>query len=85
MFADLDRPGGTGWHAGSLTQLVIEAGGRITNKVGIIDPTKVVRCAIQGAASVAGLLITTEAMVAEVPKKEPAPAMPGSGMGGMDY
>jgi|GEM_PF-5377342 hypothetical protein len=34
MFADLDRPGGTGWHAGSLTQLVIEAGGRITNKVG---------------------------------------------------
>ncbi|MFZ0671199.1 MAG: TCP-1/cpn60 chaperonin family protein, partial [Pseudolabrys sp.] len=52
---------------------------------GIIDPTKVVRCAIQGAASVAGLLITTEAMVAEVPKKETAPAMPGGGMGGMDY
>jgi chaperonin GroEL len=44
-----------------------------------------VRCAIQGAASVAGLLITTEAMVAEVPKKETAPAMPGGGMGGMDY
>jgi len=52
---------------------------------GIIDPTKVVRCAIQGAASVAGLLVTTEAMVAEVPKKETAPAMPGGGMGGMDY
>ena len=52
---------------------------------GIIDPTKVVRQALQGAASVAGLLITTEAMVAEVPKKETAPAMPGGGMGGMDY
>jgi chaperonin GroEL len=49
---------------------------------GIIDPTKVVRAALQGAASVAGLLITTEAMVAEVPKKQAAPAMPG---GGMDY
>jgi chaperonin GroEL len=54
---------------------------------GIIDPTKVVRSAIQGAASVAGLLITTEAMVAEVPKKnQGAPAMPGGGgMGGMDF
>jgi chaperonin GroEL len=53
---------------------------------GIIDPTKVVRCALQDAASVAGLLITTEAMVAELPKKEsPVPAMPGGGMGGMDY
>jgi chaperonin GroEL len=52
---------------------------------GIIDPTKVVRAALQGAASVAGLLITTEAMVAEVPKKDQAmPAMPGGG-GGMDY
>ncbi len=51
---------------------------------GVIDPTKVVRFAIQNAASVAGLLITTEAMVAEKPKKEePAPAMPGGGMGGM--
>ena len=47
-------------------------------KLGIIDPTKVVRIALQDAASVAGLLITTEAMVAEKPKKEsPAPAMPG--------
>jgi chaperonin GroEL len=54
---------------------------------GVIDPTKVVRSAIQGAASVAGLLITTEAMVAELPKKQgAAPAMPGGGgMGGMDF
>jgi chaperonin GroEL len=53
---------------------------------GVIDPTKVVRNALQGAASIAGLLITTEAMVAERPKKESAHApMPGGGMGGMDY
>jgi chaperonin GroEL len=53
-------------------------------KKGIIDPTKVVRQALQGAASVAGLLITTEAMVAELPKKTPpAPPMPGGG--GMDF
>jgi chaperonin GroEL len=53
---------------------------------GVIDPTKVVRCALQGAASIAGLLITTEAMVAERPKREAAHApMPGGGMGGMDY
>jgi chaperonin GroEL len=53
---------------------------------GIIDPTKVVRTGLLDAASIAGLLITTEAMVAELPKKEPAtPAMPGGGMGGMDY
>jgi len=51
---------------------------------GIVDPTKVVRTALQDAASVAGLLITTEAMIAEAPKKDaPAPAMPGGGMGGM--
>jgi chaperonin GroEL len=51
---------------------------------GIIDPTKVVRNALQGAASVAGLLITTEAMVAERPqKKDAAPGGPGGGMGGM--
>jgi chaperonin GroEL len=48
---------------------------------GIVDPAKVVRTALQDAASVAGLLVTTEAMVAEVPK-EPAPAMPAGGMGG---
>ena len=63
--------------------------GNLVSK-GIIDPTKVVRAALQGAASVAGLLITTEAMVAEVPKKQ-GPAMPGGagggmgGMGGMDF
>jgi chaperonin GroEL len=55
-------------------------------KSGIIDPTKVVRTALQDAASVASLLITTEAMVAELPKKDAAPAMPGGGgMGGMDF
>ena len=60
--------------------------GNLVSK-GIIDPTKVVRIALQGAASIAGLLITTEAMVAEMPKKQ-SPAMPGGpggGMGGMDY
>ncbi len=53
--------------------------------MGIVDPVKVVRTALQDAASVAGLLITTEAMIAELPKKD-APAMPGGmgGMGGMD-
>jgi chaperonin GroEL len=54
-------------------------------KQGVIDPAKVVRTALQDAASVAGLLITTEAMVAEKPKKQ-SPAMPGGGgMGGMDF
>jgi chaperonin GroEL len=54
---------------------------------GIIDPTKVVRSALQDAASVAGLLITTEAMVAEVPKKKAPPPAPGAGagMGDMDF
>jgi len=51
-------------------------------KLGIIDPAKVVRVALEDAASVAGLLITTEAMIAEKPKKETAPAMPA---GGMDF
>ena len=51
-------------------------------KAGIIDPAKVVRTALQDAGSVAGLLVTTEAMVAELPK-DAAPAMPGGGMGGM--
>ena len=66
--------------------------GKFENLVshGIIDPTKVVRTALQDAASIAGLLITTEAMVAELPKKQ-SPAMPGGpgggmgGMGGMDF
>jgi chaperonin GroEL len=57
--------------------------GNLVSK-GIIDPTKVVRCALQDAASIAGLLITTEAMVAEAPKKQgSAPSMPPGG--GMDY
>ncbi len=51
-------------------------------QLGIVDPVKVVRTALQNAASVASLLITTEAMIAELPKKD-APAMPGGGMGGM--
>jgi chaperonin GroEL len=55
-------------------------------KAGIIDPTKVVRLALQDAASVAGLLVTTEAMVAEKPEKKAAPGMPpGGGMGDMDF
>jgi chaperonin GroEL len=55
-------------------------------KAGVIDPTKVVRTALQDAASVAGLLITTEAAVSETPEDKPAmPAMPGGGMGGMDF
>jgi chaperonin GroEL len=56
-------------------------------KAGIIDPTKVVRTALQDAASVAGLLVTTEAMVAEKPEKKPMPPMPGGGggMGDMDF
>ena len=63
--------------------------GNLVSK-GIIDPTKVVRIALQDASSIAGLLITTEAMVAELPKKETAaPGMPHGGgmggMGGMDY
>jgi chaperonin GroEL len=61
-----------------------EYGDMIT--MGIVDPMKVVRTALQDAASVAGLLVTTEAMIAELPKKESAaPAMPGGGMGGMDF
>lgn len=51
-------------------------------KAGVLDPMKVSRCALENAASIAGMLLTTEAIVAEIPKeKEPAPAMPG----GMDY
>ncbi len=55
-------------------------------KAGVIDPAKVVRTALQDAASVAGLLVTTEALVAEKPKKETTPPMPaGGGMGDMDF
>lgn len=53
-------------------------------KLGIVDPVKVVRSALQNAASIAGLMLTTEAAIAELPKKEAAmPPMPGGGMGGM--
>jgi chaperonin GroEL len=54
-------------------------------EAGIVDPTKVVRVALQNAASVAGLLITTEAMITDRPKKDDGPSMPGGGMGGMDF
>jgi chaperonin GroEL len=54
-------------------------------KAGIVDPTKVTRSALQNAASIAALLLTTEAIVTEIPEKEKAPAMPPGGMGGMDY
>ena len=55
-------------------------------KAGIIDPTKVTRTALQNASSIASLLLTTECMIAEIPEKKEAPAMPqGGGMGGMDY
>ena len=63
----------------------LEYGDLVTE--GVIDPTKVVRCALQDAASVAGLLVMTEAMVAELPKKDAGQAHSpmGGGMGGMDY
>src|SRR5580765_7118002 len=52
-------------------------------KMGVVDPTKVTRSALQNAASIAGLLLTTEAIVTELPEKEKTPPMPGGGMGGM--
>jgi len=56
-------------------------------EAGIIDPTKVSRSALQNAASVAGLLLTTEALITEIPDKKKAPAMPGGGggYGGEDF
>jgi len=57
-------------------------------KAGVVDPTKVTRSALQNAASISGLLLTTEALVTELPEKDKAPSMPqggGGGMGGMDY
>jgi len=55
-------------------------------KAGVVDPTKVTRSALQNAASISGLLLTTEAVIAELPEKDkPAPMPPGGGMGGMDY
>ena len=52
-------------------------------KAGVVDPTKVARTALQNAASISGLLLTTEALVTEIPEKEKSPPMPGGGMGGM--
>jgi chaperonin GroEL len=52
-------------------------------KAGVVDPTKVTRTALQNAASISGLLLTTEAVITEAPEKEKAPAMPPGGMGGM--
>jgi len=57
-------------------------------KAGVVDPKKVTRTALQNAASIAGLLLTTECLITEIPEKEkPSPAGhgPGGGMGGMDY
>ena len=55
-------------------------------RAGVVDPTKVTRSALQNAASISGLLLTTEALVTEIPEKEKTPPMPpGGGMGGMDY
>jgi len=54
-------------------------------KAGIIDPAKVTRSALQNAASIASLLLTTECAITDIPEKKEAPAMPGGGMGGMDY
>jgi chaperonin GroEL len=70
------RKGNEGYDvaAGEYTDLV---------KAGIVDPTKVARSALQNAASISGLLLTTEAIVTELPEKEIAPAMPPGGMGGM--
>jgi chaperonin GroEL len=74
------RKGNEGYDvsAGEYTDLV---------KAGIVDPKKVTRTALQNAASIAGLLLTTECLITEIPKKEPpVPAGgPGGGMGGMDY
>jgi chaperonin GroEL len=72
----LDHSGNYGYNAATC-----EYGDMI--EMGVLDPTKVTRFALQNAASVAALLITTEAMVAELPKKSDAPMMPGGGMGGM--
>jgi chaperonin GroEL len=72
------RKGNEGYDvsAGEYTDLV---------KAGIVDPTKVARTALQNAASISGLLLTTEALVTEIPEKEKTPPMPPGGMGGMDY
>jgi chaperonin GroEL len=74
------RKGGEGYNVASAQyeDLVV---------AGVVDPTKVTRSALQNAASISGLLLTTEALVTEIPEKEKTPPMPpgGGGMGGMDY
>ncbi|MFZ2080104.1 MAG: hypothetical protein WAV38_26345, partial [Xanthobacteraceae bacterium] len=88
LFAFVSRPPRTGINESTVLAVppafrTKSEFGNLVSK-GIIDPTKVVRIALQDGASIAGLLITTEAMVAEKPKKEtPMPAMPPGG--GMDY
>ena len=54
-------------------------------KAGVIDPVKVVRGALENAASIAAMILTTDVLITDVPAKENAPAMPPGGMGGMDY
>jgi chaperonin GroEL len=54
-------------------------------KSGVIDPTKVTRSALQNAASISALMLTTEALIAEIPEKKPAPAAPGGHGPDMDY
>ena len=54
-------------------------------EAGIIDPAKVTRSAVENAASIAGMILTTEALITDMPEKKRAPAMPPGGMGGMDY
>ncbi|HMX25142.1 MAG TPA: TCP-1/cpn60 chaperonin family protein, partial [Blastocatellia bacterium] len=51
-------------------------------KAGVIDPAKVARTALQNASSIAGLMLTTEALISEIPEEKKAPAMPGGGMDG---
>jgi chaperonin GroEL len=54
-------------------------------KAGVIDPVKVVRGALENAASIAAMMLTTEVLITDAPEKDKAPAMPPGGMGGMDY
>jgi chaperonin GroEL len=66
----------------SATRAAVEEG--IVYKAGVIDPTKVTRVALENAASIASMILTTECAIADKPKDEPAmPPMPGGGMGGM--
>ena len=54
-------------------------------KAGVIDPVKVVRGALENAASIAAMILTTDVLITDLPEKDKAPAMPPGGMGGMDY